>query len=91
MLFSATMTTNIDELVQLSLKRPVKLFVDSSTSMTGKLVQEFVRIREHREETRPAILAALCARTYQSETLVFFKSKAAFSIAYFICIYKSTR
>ena len=77
MLFSATMTTNIDELVQLSLKRPVKLFVDSSTSMTGKLVQEFVRIREHREETRPAILAALCARTYQSETLVFFKSKAA--------------
>ena len=77
MLFSATMTDNVDELVQLSLKRPCRLFVDSSTSMTGKLVQEFIRVRQHREEQRPAILAALCARTYKSETLIFFKSKAA--------------
>ncbi|KAJ3344776.1 nucleolar DEAD-box protein required for synthesis of 60S ribosomal subunit, partial [Kappamyces sp. JEL0680] len=77
MLFSATMTDNIDELIKLSLNRPVRLFVDSTQSMTTKLVQEFIRIRGHKEEARPAILAALCARTYKTETLVFFRSKAA--------------
>ena len=77
MLFSATMTDNVDELIKLSLQKPVRLFVDSSDSLTTKLVQEFIRIREHREESRPAILAAMCSRTYTSETLVFFKSKAA--------------
>jgi ATP-dependent RNA helicase DDX27 len=71
------MTDNIDELIQLSLKRPVRLFVDNAQSMTSKLVQEFIRIRGHKEEARPAILAALCARTYTDETLIFFRSKAA--------------
>ena len=77
MLFSATMTDNIDELIKLSLNRPIRLFVDSSQSMTTKLVQEFIRVRGHKEEARPAILAALCARTYKTETLIFFRSKAA--------------
>ena len=77
MLFSATMTDNIDELIKLSLDKPIRLFVDSSQSMTTKLIQEFIRIRGHKEEARPAILAALCARTYKTETLVFFRSKAA--------------
>lgn len=77
MLFSATMTENIDELVKLSLNKPIRLFIDSSQAMTSKLVQEFIRVRGHKEESRPAILAAVCARTYKSETLVFFRSKAA--------------
>ncbi|KAJ3261220.1 nucleolar DEAD-box protein required for synthesis of 60S ribosomal subunit [Boothiomyces macroporosus] len=77
MLFSATMTDNVDELIKLSLKNPVRLFVDNNQSMTSKLVQEFIRVRQHKEESRPAILAALCSRTYQSETLIFFRSKAA--------------
>jgi ATP-dependent RNA helicase DDX27 len=77
MLFSATMTDNVDELIQLSLNRPIRLFVDNVQSMTSKLVQEFIRIRNHREEQRPAILAALCSRTFKSETLIFFRSKAA--------------
>ncbi|KAI8896190.1 P-loop containing nucleoside triphosphate hydrolase protein [Globomyces pollinis-pini] len=77
MLFSATMTENIDELIKLSLQRPIRLFVDNAQSMTSKLIQEFIRIRGHREEARPAILAALCSRTYPSETLIFFRSKAA--------------
>ncbi|KAJ2993528.1 nucleolar DEAD-box protein required for synthesis of 60S ribosomal subunit [Globomyces sp. JEL0801] len=77
MLFSATMTENIDELIKLSLQRPIRLFVDNAQSMTSKLIQEFIRIRRHREEARPAILAALCSRTYPSETLIFFRSKAA--------------
>ncbi|KAL2912934.1 nucleolar DEAD-box protein required for synthesis of 60S ribosomal subunit [Polyrhizophydium stewartii] len=77
MLFSATMTDNVDDLIKLSLNRPVRLFVDSSTSLTNRLVQEFIRVRNTKEESRPAILAALCSRTYTSETIIFFRSKAA--------------
>ncbi len=71
------MTDNVDELIKLSLNRPIRLFVDNAQSMTSKLVQEFIRVRGHREDARPAILAALCSRTYTSECLIFFRSKVA--------------
>lgn len=45
MLFSATMTDDVDELVRLSMKRPVRLFVDPKRSTAKKLIQEFVRVR----------------------------------------------
>ncbi|KAJ3175407.1 nucleolar DEAD-box protein required for synthesis of 60S ribosomal subunit [Geranomyces variabilis] len=77
MLFSATMTDNVDDLIKLSLNRPVRLFVDSSSSIASRLIQEFIRVRSHREEQRPAILAALCTRTYKAQTIIFFRSKAA--------------
>ncbi|KAI9012908.1 P-loop containing nucleoside triphosphate hydrolase protein [Gaertneriomyces semiglobifer] len=77
MLFSATMTDNVDDLIKLSLNRPVRLFVDNATSLASRLVQEFIRVRSHKEEARPAILASLCTRTYKTKTIVFFRSKAA--------------
>ncbi|KAK0527515.1 nucleolar DEAD-box protein required for synthesis of 60S ribosomal subunit [Tilletia horrida] len=45
MLFSATMTDDVDELIRLSLRRPVRLFVDSQKATANNLVQEFVRVR----------------------------------------------
>ncbi|KAJ9479643.1 ATP-dependent RNA helicase DRS1 [Pseudozyma hubeiensis] len=45
MLFSATMTDDVEQLVRLSLKRPVRLFVDPKRSTAKKLIQEFVRVR----------------------------------------------
>ncbi|CAO1620979.1 unnamed protein product [Sympodiomycopsis kandeliae] len=45
MLFSATMTDDVDELVRLSLKRPVRLFVDPKRTTASNLIQEFVRVR----------------------------------------------
>ncbi|KAI3636217.1 hypothetical protein MIR68_005569 [Amoeboaphelidium protococcarum] len=45
LLFSATMTDNVDQLVQLSLHRPVRLFIDSVNAVASNLVQEFIRIR----------------------------------------------
>jgi ATP-dependent RNA helicase DDX27 len=45
MLFSATMTDSIDELVKLSLDRPVRCFVDAKRGTNKNLIQEFVRIR----------------------------------------------
>ncbi|KAI9144341.1 P-loop containing nucleoside triphosphate hydrolase protein [Paraphysoderma sedebokerense] len=77
MLFSATMTDNVDELIRLSLSHPVRLFVDPNNAAAHKLVQEFVRIRSHRESDRPAILLALCKRTFKTKCIIFFRSKAA--------------
>ncbi|KAJ1980067.1 nucleolar DEAD-box protein required for synthesis of 60S ribosomal subunit [Dimargaris verticillata] len=77
MLFSATMTDNVDELIRLSLDKPVLVQIDSAKKTARRLVQEFIRVRQNHEEDRPAILAALCAKTYRRKTIVFFRSKLA--------------
>ncbi|KAH9982400.1 DEAD-domain-containing protein [Lactifluus volemus] len=75
MLFSATMTDSVDELVKMSLNKPVRLFVDPKRSVARGLVQEFVRVRAGREADRSALLLALCTRTFKSGVLVFLRSK----------------
>jgi ATP-dependent RNA helicase DDX27 len=75
MLFSATMTDSVDELVRVCLNKPVRLFVDPKRSTARGLVQEFVRVRAGKEAKRSAILVALCKRTFKSGVLIFFKSK----------------
>lgn len=75
MLFSATMTDSVDELVRLSLNKPVRLFVDPKRTMAKGLVQEFVRVRAGKEAERSALLVSLCKRTFKSGVLIFFRSK----------------
>ncbi|KAH9042346.1 DEAD-domain-containing protein [Lactarius hengduanensis] len=75
MLFSATMTDTVDELIKMSLNKPVRLFVDPKRSVARGLVQEFVRVRAGREADRSALLVALCTRTFKSGVLVFLRSK----------------
>jgi ATP-dependent RNA helicase DDX27 len=75
MLFSATMTEKVDQLIKMSLKRPVRIVADKHFSTSTKLVQEFVKIREHKEEDREAILLALCSRAFRTKTVVFFETK----------------
>ena len=75
MLFSATMTDDVDALVRMSLHRPVRLFVDPKRSTARGLIQEFVRVRAEREKERPALLAALCKRTCKQGVIIFFRSK----------------
>ncbi|KAI9252985.1 P-loop containing nucleoside triphosphate hydrolase protein [Phascolomyces articulosus] len=77
MLFSATMTDNVDQLIRMSLNHPSRLFVDRSNQAASRLIQEFVRIRAHKEADRSAVLVALCRRTFKTRTIVFFKSKVA--------------
>jgi ATP-dependent RNA helicase DDX27 len=69
------MTDNVDQLIRLSLNHPVRLFVDSRKSTSHRLEQEFIRIRPNREEDRPAILLALCKRSFKSKCIVFVQSK----------------
>jgi ATP-dependent RNA helicase DDX27 len=75
MLFSATMTDSVDELVKISLNKPVRLFVDPKRRTAIELVQEFVRIRAGKEQERSAVLVTLCKRTFKSGVIVFFRTK----------------
>ncbi|TFY71055.1 hypothetical protein EVG20_g1953 [Dentipellis fragilis] len=75
MLFSATMTDSVDELVKLSLNKPVRLFVDPKRSTARGLIQEFVRVRARKESERSALLVALCKRTFKSGVIIFLRSK----------------
>lgn len=75
LLFSATMTDEvinllylsmsllsppqIEELARLSLNHPVRLFVDSNMDTADNLQQEFVRIRSNKEGDREAITTGL--------------------------------
>lgn len=45
LLFSATMTDNVDQLVTLSLNKPARLFIDAKNAVAHKLTQEFIRVR----------------------------------------------
>jgi ATP-dependent RNA helicase DDX27 len=75
MLFSATMTDSVDELVKMSLNRPVRLFVDPKRRTSRGLVQEFLRVRPGKEAERPALLVALCKKAIKHRVIVFFRSK----------------
>ncbi|RUS90789.1 hypothetical protein EGW08_001408 [Elysia chlorotica] len=75
MLFSATMTETVQELVAVSLKDPVRVFVNQSTEVALGLRQEFVRIRSSREADREAIVAALVSRNFCDKCIVFIQTK----------------
>jgi ATP-dependent RNA helicase DDX27 len=75
MLFSATMTSSVDNLIRVGLNRPVRLMVDSQNKTAGTLVQEFVRLRPGRESKRMGYLLYLCANVYTDRVIVFFRQK----------------
>jgi ATP-dependent RNA helicase DDX27 len=59
LLFSATMNDRVEDLVNMSLKRPVKIFLNDNVDVTPLLKQEFVRLRDNSERNREAILAGM--------------------------------
>lgn len=84
MLFTATMTSTISQLVNLSLNKPVRISVDALYNTATSLRQEFVKINslEQDSETqlpsqveREATLLSLCKRIFKKRVMIFFKRK----------------
>lgn len=75
MLFSATMTSKVDDLIRVGLQRPVRLMVDSQKSTVEGLVQEFVRLRPGREQKRLGYLLNLCENVHTTRCIIFFRQK----------------
>ena len=98
MLFSATMSTKVDELIKLSLKRPVRIQAtdkrkkgveapsNNGVEVAPRLEQEFVRVRAGNEGVnREAMLLALLTRTFKNRVIVFFDTKSAAHRLMVIC------
>jgi len=80
MLFSATMTEDVDKLIRAGLNRPVRLMVDAKKQTVSGLVQEFIKMKGGKEnideERRLAYLLHLCNTTYTSRNIIFFARKS---------------
>ena len=75
MLFSATMTSNVDKLIRVGMTKPVRIMVDSEKKMVGTLIQEFVRLRPGRVEKRMGYLVHICKTLYKKRVIIFFRQK----------------
>jgi len=75
MLFSATMTSSVDKLIQIGMNRPVRLMVDSKKQTVAGLTQEFVRLRKGKENRRLAYLMYICSKVYTDRVIIFFRQK----------------
>ncbi|KAL8139837.1 hypothetical protein V2J09_005858, partial [Rumex salicifolius] len=77
MLFSATMTEQVDELIKKLLTKPLRLSADPSAKRPASLTEEVVRIRRMREAHHEAVLLALCSKTFKSKVIIFSGTKVA--------------
>ncbi|KAL1800981.1 hypothetical protein ACET3X_001323 [Alternaria dauci] len=75
MLFSATMTSSVDKLIQIGMDKPVRLMVDAKKHTVAGLTQEFVRLRQGKEDKRLAYLMYLCEKVYTEKVIIFFRQK----------------
>ncbi|VFR03579.1 unnamed protein product [Cuscuta campestris] len=77
MLFSATMTEEVNNLINLSLNKPVRISADPSARRPSTLTEEVVRIRRMREANQEAVLLALCSKTFTSKVIIFSGTREA--------------
>jgi len=75
MLFSATMTEEVKELVKLSLNKPVRIAADPTGRVPKKLVQEIIRVEgEETGKKKEALLCALCSESFSGGGSIVFCS-----------------
>lgn len=75
MLFSATMTSTVDRLIRIGMDKPVRLMVDAKKHTVAGLTQEFVRLRQGKEDKRLAYLMYICEKIYTERVIIFFRQK----------------
>jgi ATP-dependent RNA helicase DDX27 len=75
MLFSATMTSTVDKLIRIGMDKPVRLMVDAKKQTVAGLTQEFIRLRQGKEDKRLAYLMYMCEKIYTERVIIFFRQK----------------
>jgi len=77
LLFSATMTSSVQQLALLSLKEAANIVVDPLYEVSKTLEQEFVWISDGNNwNKRISYLLALCCRTYTHRVILFFSKRS---------------
>lgn len=76
MLFSATLTKDVDALAKLSLRQPTEIAADPIYGTAQHLTQEVIRVREGHERDRPAIVLSLCRRSFKQGVVIFVGRRA---------------
>ena len=74
LLFSATLTGKVDELVDLALNKPIRIQANPDFKSADRLKQEYVRLKEGSEEYREVLLLTL-ADMFKDRVMIFFKTK----------------
>jgi len=75
LLYSATLSDEIEQLASISLLKPKRISVDPFMGLATNLSQEFVRIRKDNEKRREAMVLSLCSRTYKDRVMIFCPTK----------------
>ena len=83
LLFSATLSPSVHDLILLSCKDPIRIAIDPFDAVVAQLSQEFVRVRQgqgvgaeaQEQKEREAVLLALCARSFRERVLLFTRTK----------------
>ena len=76
LLFSATLTSAVEELTSLSMRNPARLSADSLGTTPTTLTEEIVKIKPQFVAKKEAHLLALVSRSFKGkETIVFAKTK----------------
>lgn len=74
LMFSATMTPGVEDLVKLSLRKPIRIKAASSaTTIAPRLTQEFIKVRQ--DNDREATMMALINRSFNKRVICFFETK----------------
>ncbi len=77
LLFSATMTDQVKDLINLSLRHPVRLAADERAAAPKALTQEVLRLKGKAALKKEATLLALISRSFKKSgrTIIFFSTK----------------
>ena len=75
MLFSATLTSGVEELAEFSMKNPARLSADQIGTTPGTLTEEVLRLRPGAAAMKEAHLLAIVARTFTKRCIIFSRTK----------------
>ena len=75
LLFSATLTSGVEELAEFSMKNPARLSADQIGTTPGTLTEEVLRLRPGAAAMKEAHLLALVERTFANRTIIFTRTK----------------